>query len=427
MTTSPPADGPSAQTRPRQVGWACALAVFFSLFVLVTVTVVLADWGAPALRAEAERQLDESPFDAGLSVDRVLMLLRYSLMAVAAACTAALVAAVWTARGHRGARLLLTVLAASTPLIAVPLGWSGLVLAAAGVACAFLLWSRPARRWFGLASGVDGAPLRPATPSSAQTHSPGRLSMSHPSSPTGDQSGDGGPEEQSGRPPQWSGSSSEQGSGQYGQPSDQQYGQPQYGQSGHDQQYGQPSDQQYGQPQYGQYGQPQYGQYGQPQYGQYGQPYGGDPAKRPGAVTTAATITFVLSGLALVGFLFGGIAFLAARDRFEQELANDANVSRSVDQANISTVVTVTGLLMFLMAFLAVVGLVLAYLVLKGQGWARITLIVLSALTAVVSLLFFVAIFPLLWTIGAIAVVVLLSLSTSGRWFALRGYEGRTG
>ena len=104
-----------------------------------------------------------------------------------------------------------------------------------------------------------------------------------------------------------------------------QYGQPQYGQPQADQQYGQP---QYGQPQYGQpqYGHPpadqQYGQqYGQPQYGQPGvHPAGGyaPPVgshypsapgnRRPGQVTAAAVLAFVVGGLSI---LVGLVALLA--------------------------------------------------------------------------------------------------------------------
>ncbi len=78
-------------------------------------------------------------------------------------------------------------------------------------------------------------------------------------------------------------------------------------------------------------------------------------------------------------------------------------------------------------ALLAAGAIALAVLVLRGRGWARVTLIVLSVLTALAGLVLFLAVIPLLWTVGAAAVVVLLSLSSSRQWFALRGYEGSPG
>jgi len=51
---------------------------------------------------------------------------------------------------------------------------------------------------------------------------------------------------------------------------------------------------------------------------------------------------------------------------------------------------------------------------------------VLSVVTAIIGLVGITTFLPLVWTAGGIAVVVLLSLSTSGRWFALQGYEGHS-
>ena len=250
--------------------------------------------------------------------------------------------------------------------------------------------------------------------------------MSHPTPPPGgdDQStgqSTGQPDDtgqQVSQPPQWSGSGGEQ------------YGQPYQQQSAQGQPYGQPV---YGQPVYGQpgYGQPGYGQpyatqsYGQPYgYGQGG--YGGDPARRPGTVTAAAVITFVLAGLALLGTLIGGVAVLASRDTVERELLNNPDFGGDFNSSDIGAVVTAIALICLFLALLSVAAIVLAVLVLRGRGWARVTLIVLSVVTAIIGLVGITTFLPLVWTAGGIAVVVLLSLSTSGRWFALQGYEGHS-
>lgn len=415
------------------MGRACALAVFCSVFVLAVIFAAMSDWGSPALRAELQRGLDESPFSSRVDASAVLEVLRYALMAIAGGCVAAVLAAAWTLHGHRGARMLLTVLAGASPLAAPLLGYTGILVAGAGIACVVLLWSRPARAWFQLPSD----PSRSADPP-RPVHSFGGASMSHPSPPPGAdpepddgstqrpegrRQSDEGSQAPAGQPPQWQGTA-------------QQYGQPGHGQQSGapPQQYGQPYGQQYGQPgqQYGQpYAQPYGQQYGTPpqQYGQpYGQPYGygGDPSRRPGAVTAAAVITFVLSGIALLISLIFAIGVLAARGAIERELLTNPDVEGAFDAADIGTVVTVLGLVCFFFALLSVAGIVLAALVLRGRGWARVTLIVLSVLTGLLGLLGITGVFPLIWTAGAVAVIVLLSLGQTRQWFALRGYEGRT-
>jgi hypothetical protein len=147
---------------------------------------------------------------------------------------------------------------------------------------------------------------------------------------------------------------------------------------------------------------------------------------RPGAVTAAAVITFVLAGLALLGSLIAGVSVLAARDGIKEELLKDPTFRDTFDPGDIDTVVTFVGLGAFFFALLALVGIVLAALVMRGRGWARIALIVLSVPTAVLGLIGFGAAFPLLWTLGAVAVIVLLSLGQVRQWFAMRGYEGST-
>ncbi len=428
----------SLAARPPQVLWACRLATWFSVIVLLSVTTTLDDWGTPSQQQELADALAESSFASGLSVGQVLETVRYLLMAIAAGSVAALLAAAWAARGHAGARVLLTLLAAASPLAAPLLGVGGVFIAAAGIACAILLWSAPARSWFRMAA--QKSPANGSLPSDRSDDSWKRASMSHPiQPPDGDQTPREGQDPighraqdaaQSGQPPRWPGAGSEPPA--YGQSSDQSYGQPQP-----TQQYGQGSSGQAGQQQYGQpqYGQSQYGQQGQPQqyvqpygYGQtgYDQGYGTASAKRPGAVTAAAVITFVLAGLALIGSLLAGISVLAARDDIRRELLTNPDFSSTFSRDDIDTVVSFLGVGSLLFAVLAVVGIVLAALVLRGKGWARVALIVLSVPTALMGLIGFGAVLPLLWTAGAIAVIVLLSLGPVRHWFAMRGYEGHT-
>ena len=137
-------------------------------------------------------------------------------------------------------------------------------------------------------------------------------------------------------------------------------------------------------------------------------------------------LAWVPYGLALLASLIAGVSVLAARDGIKDELLKDQNFRNTFDRGDIDTVVTFVGLGALFFALLALLGIVLAALVLRGRGWARIALIVLSVPTAVLGLIGFGAAFPLLWTLGAIAVIVLLSLGQVRQWFAMRGYEGRT-
>jgi hypothetical protein len=261
--------------------------------------------------------------------------------------------------------------------------------------------------------------------------------MSHPAPPPdGDQTPRNPAEPPpSSEPPRWPGASGETQSYEqtppsYGQPAPPQSGQSQYGQPpGQPQQYAAPSyEQSYGQPS----GQPQpYGQsYGAQPYGYsqsgYEHGYGSAPSKRPGAVTAAAIITIVLSGLALLASVITGIVVLAARDSIKDELLSSPDFRGTFNRRDIDTVVTFVGLGSFFFALLALIGIVLAVLVMRGRGWARVTLIVLSVPTAILGLIGFGAALPLLWTAGAVAVIVLLSLGQVRQWFAMRGYEGST-
>jgi hypothetical protein len=223
---------------------------------------------------------------------------------------------------------------------------------------------------------------------------------------------------------------------QYGQQYGQQYGDPQYGQQQYGQpQYGQP---QYGQPEYGQpqYGQPQYGQYAQQQYGQqpaYGQQYGqqqygqvpaygqygsGQPAK-PGTVVTAAVLGFVFGALGVVFTLLTLVAGSAASSVFGT-LAEEDDVA-----TGIFAFVLVLGLLMAVWTVVTIWGSVWAL-----TGRSRVLLIVGGSIAIAFTLFGFLAslgdstsgsggvVWSLLLLVGAVAIVVLLSVRPSAHFFA---------
>lgn len=196
--------------------------------------------------------------------------------------------------------------------------------------------------------------------------------------------------------------------------------------SGADQPFGQP-------PQaapYGQgYGQPQYGQaqYGQPQYGGY-QP-AGDPDKRPGTVTAAGVLTILLSGMIVIGCLFGAAGLAIARDDIVDAIRDDPQFDQQLSGIDPGSIVTVGIVVLALFLLWAVLAIVLAIFAMRRSNGARIALVVSSALAAVMSLLAIGAVFPALWLIGSIVVVVCLFTGGAGAWYSRSGAvpTGRSG
>jgi len=250
---------------------------------------------------------------------------------------------------------------------------------------------------------------------------------------------------------------------QYGQPpadrqdtSPQPYGQQPYGyppQGNPQQGYGQQPE--YGQQPYGQspqYASPQYGQqaqaaqyadprYASPQqYGQYGQQYGGQvtsggwgaaggygqaaDAGRPGGVITAAVLGFLLGALGVL--ITTGLFFVGA-------IAS--GVSSSSDIPGLSSLAGAVGGVLIVVAVLA---LAWTIVMIWGSVWAltgrtRVMLLVGGCVALALTAFGFFGslanlgdqpassvVWPLVFFLASLAVVVLLSVPTAGRWFATR-------
>jgi hypothetical protein len=100
-----------------------------------------------------------------LTVDSARDLLRYSIMAMSVLSAASLVLGIFVLKRHRAARVGLTVVGVVVGivlLVAGPVGWVGTLYIGVSI---FLLWSRPARAWFGdevtPRGGAPGGPQRP--------------------------------------------------------------------------------------------------------------------------------------------------------------------------------------------------------------------------------------------------------------------------
>jgi hypothetical protein len=138
------------------------------------------------------------------------------------------------------------------------------------------------------------------------------------------------------------------------------------------------------------------------------------PPRRPGVVTAAAVVTWIFSGIALVGAAWMLIAVNVDRAGFERsvERQNDLD-GMGITADELARTFTVGGAVL---AALSVLALVLAYAVYRGSNVARILLIILSLVTCVGSLMVAFAVLPLAWLVAGLAVMSLLMLGRTKWW-----------
>jgi hypothetical protein len=189
----------STPTRPRQTTFAGGMIIVGSVFLLLTVWESMTGLRGIESRDAVEDFLAESPgSETGLTVEGTLQLLR-GVSTVAGVCAAvAAVLGVYALRGHRPARIGLSVLA--VPLFVTGIAAGGFMSSIVAVAIA-LLWLSPSREWFrgevapdkAAADKAAGAVWPPPLPpydasssasSSSSTSSPSSAG-SAPSSPGG--------------------------------------------------------------------------------------------------------------------------------------------------------------------------------------------------------------------------------------------------
>lgn len=369
----------STPARPSQVTMAGWMIIVGSVVVVLTAFEVVSGVRSLDTRESVEEFLAEPPGSGlGIGVESALQTLRVLAMVAAGCATASAILGWHVLKRNRSARLALSV-------IAVPLFVSGLVaggfMSSIVVVAAMMLWLQPARDWFNgvtpqranlrsmvadpfsrRTSGQDEADAagagsdRPASP-------PVSAPVQPPASPPADGS--------AGEPRPWSG----------------------------------------------------FGDQPSPGLAPLGSPFGGPPAgeaptARPGAVTVACVITWVFSGLALALSLLSFVAVAVAPSAVLDELLRQ---DPQFDQQGLSDPVVVSTLLVFtvLLALWSVAGIVLAALVHRRVGWARIALIISAAMVAVFALLgsisSFVLVVPLV--AGTLTVSLLLRRETRA-WFA---------
>jgi hypothetical protein len=464
--------------RPSQVTMAGWVAVIASVLLVLTLFEAVGRLHTVQFRDQVEEFLSTPPGSGlGLEFPQIVEILRVLMLFSGAAAAAATVLAVYVLQRHNAARIGFTVAAVVLMLTAPVAG--GFLPVMIGFA-ALLLWSRPARDWFAgrpvrqtgafaqrprnpggrrddrpdctgapddrADNRVEGMTVSgqddPNRPGERPEDAPAQGAPTWPRMPGDDQDdqddrsqppptqGYGSPDEQrapqggsGGYPPQYGHQPGPYGpppQGPQGRP-DQHYARPPYGYPPQGGPYAPPP---YGQPPYAQppYGQPPYAQapYGYPGYGQGAPSYSGrqaDPERRPATVTAAAWVTWVLSGLVMLTFLMLALVMVAARDQFLRQLQEDANF-QALDLPT-GQVVAAMWAMGAIALFWCISAMVLAWFAFRRANWARITLVVSSAMTLLVS----IAAFPvgLLHVLGAGAVIALLFLGGANEWFGSSG------
>lgn len=417
MTEAP--DAPGTQDRPPQVTYAGWAIVVGSVALIVSAFQQISTLHTLDTRSTVEHLIRDQPSGLGFTVAGWLTALKVLGM-ISGACSAAGAILGWQAlQRSRPARIVLLVLA--VPLVVAGLA-TGPLFALLVLVGVVVLWLPTANAWF------DPRPRE-------------RMQVMSDVPPPS-------PQDPSGQPPQAGGEPDPRPGEQQSQPPAEQQGQPPAEQPPVPPPYGQPYGQPTGQPSGQPSGQTPYGQtgpYGQvPGYdtpapsnpyaaqspGNPYAPYGGlpvDPHARPGSVTAAAIITFVLAGLSVLGGLVMLVAS-AATDDFYRTLSDDGYDLHGVTADELRSGLVAVGVVVTVLGLVAILA---AVFVLRRSRAARVTLTVLAGLTIALSLVGITAVLPITTLVGAIATIVLLFGRRSNDWFARRGtqppYPGASG
>ncbi|HWI42674.1 MAG TPA: hypothetical protein VNS81_03590 [Nocardioides sp.] len=142
------------------------------------------------------------------------------------------------------------------------------------------------------------------------------------------------------------------------------------------------------------------------------------PRPRPSALVWACVLTWVGSGLALVGLLMMGVAAAGEREELMDQLREQEG--QMLDASGLTEHQVLLSLYVMLvgLALWAVAAIVLAVLAYAGRDWARITLAVSAACCGVLLLVMAIATPTLVVAVAGVAVTMWLLLrSDVAAWF----------
>ena len=162
----------SATPRPPAVTLACVFVGFSAFLLLLELIQALSEWGTIEMQEGLQptlATLRERGFD--LTMGELLGTLRWVGLVCVLVLVAAIVFAVYAARGDQVSRIGITVLAVLTGLLVVPFGWFGLLQAVFLIGAAVVLWLPDARQWYAALHAPAGEALPPGLggPAAADT------------------------------------------------------------------------------------------------------------------------------------------------------------------------------------------------------------------------------------------------------------------
>lgn len=324
---------PATLPRPRQVTMAAWMIIGGSLLVVLTVFDRMAGLNSLDTREAITLFLSEPPGDGlGLSVSEAIATIRVLSMVAGACAAAAAILGFHVLRRHKGARIALTVLA--VPLFLTGFATGGF-LSSLVAASALMLWLEPSRDWFaGRPPREKRRSERPEGRAPEERRSEPSATEAPPQVSTGPR-----PHQGFGTPPASSGAPA------------------------HPPAYPSP-------PAAAQDQQPQvHAPYAPPQHW-------GPPPRRPGAVTAAAVITWVTTGLVSLLLAISAIAMLASPDLMMDE-ALKANPSLADSDLTVDALqVTVVVVAAIGIAWSIAASAFAAVLVLRRREWARLSLLI---------------------------------------------------
>lgn len=143
------------------------------------------------------------------------------------------------------------------------------------------------------------------------------------------------------------------------------------------------------------------------------------PAPRPREVLQACLLTWVFSGVVLCGMLIAILAFAASPDMLQEVYESDdrfADADLDLDTLRAASISVAA-----VFSVWAIVATVLAVFTFLGHNWARITLIISAAVTAMLGLVMMIAAPMLaLVSVAAILAIVMLTRARTNAWFLNR-------
>lgn len=143
---------------------------------------------------------------------------------------------------------------------------------------------------------------------------------------------------------------------------------------------------------------------------------GGVRRTRPQALVAACSLTWLTSGLVLLGLGLMAAVLPSQADELLAEVTREEPRMVELYDVTENSMLIAVYLMLFVFALWAVAALVLAWLAYIGQNWARITLVV-SALTA--------GVLVLVVAIGAWPLLTLVAVFGVSAWMLLRPEVGR--